>query len=88
LDPASAITLIGPDSIPRPFAGTVTQLFGRETLILGLPGPIRVMASGPGGAPAAITTRLAFEVPDMGGVYRLSITGFVPIRIWVADRDQ
>ncbi|MGD8866316.1 MAG: prolyl oligopeptidase family serine peptidase [Gemmatimonadales bacterium] len=88
LDPASAIVLLGPDSIPRTFAGTVTQLFGRETLVLGLPNPIKVMATGPGGAPTAVATRLAFEVPDTDGVYRLLVTGFVPIRIWVADSDQ
>lgn len=88
LDPAQAIALIGPDGATRAFAGTVTQLFGLETLVLGLPSPIKVTASGPGGAPSAITTRLAFEVPDADGEYRLSITGFVPIRIWVAGSDR
>lgn len=88
LDPASAIILLGPDSIPRTFAGTATQLFGRETLVLGMPNPIKVMATGPSGAPTAVATRLAFEVPETEGEYRLLITGFVPIRIWVAESDQ
>jgi hypothetical protein len=87
LDPGSAIALIGPDSTARPFAGTVTQLFERETLVMGLPSPIRVMATGPAGAPTALATRLAFEVPEAAGEYRLRVTGFVPIRIWVAGGD-
>lgn len=88
LDPASAIALIGPDSTARPFAGTVTQLFERETLVMGLPSPIRVMATGPAGAPTALATRLAFEVPEAAGEYRLRVTGFVPVRIWVAGGNQ
>jgi dipeptidyl aminopeptidase/acylaminoacyl peptidase len=84
LDPGSAIALLGPDSTARPFAGTVTQLFERETLVMGLPSPIRVMATGPAGAPTALATRLAFEVPEAAGEYRLRVTGFVPVRIWVA----
>lgn len=88
LDPAHAIALIGPDGTTRPFAGTVTQLLGQETLVLGLPSPIKVLAEGPDAAPTRIATRLAFEVPEAEGEYRLSITGFVPIRIWVAGSDR
>ena len=44
LDPESAVSLIGPDSRLRPFAGTVTELFGSETLVMGLPSSSRVTA--------------------------------------------
>jgi dipeptidyl aminopeptidase/acylaminoacyl peptidase len=84
LDPSTAIALIGPDSTAQQFAGTVTQLFERETLVMGVPSPIRITATGPAGAPTALATRLAFEVPEAAGEYRLSVTGFVPVRIWVA----
>ncbi len=87
LDPESAVSLIGPDSRLRPFAGTVTQLFGSETLVMGLPSAIRVTATGPDGAPTALGTRLAFEISETAAEYRLSVTGFVPIRIWVAGND-
>jgi Zn-dependent peptidase ImmA (M78 family) len=40
------------------------------------------------GAPAALTVRLAFEVPDEAGEYRLRIIGFVPVRIWVPAASQ
>ncbi len=87
LDPESAVSLIGPDSRLRPFAGTVTVLFGSETLVMGLPSPIRVTATGADGAPTALGTRLAFEISETAAEYRLSVTGFVPIRIWVAGND-
>lgn len=88
LDPSTAIALIGPDSTAQQFAGTVTQLFERETLVMGLPSPIRIMATGPAGAPTALATKLAFEVPEAAGEYRLRVTGFVPVRIWVAGGNE
>jgi dipeptidyl aminopeptidase/acylaminoacyl peptidase len=82
LDAAAAVSLVGPGGT-RPLAGTVTQVFDRETLILGTPAPITVPVLG-SGAPATVTFRLAFEIPDQAAEYRLHVTGFVPVRIWVS----
>jgi dipeptidyl aminopeptidase/acylaminoacyl peptidase len=87
LDPSDAISLLGPDGGTQPFAGTATELFGRETLIMGSLGAITIPVP-ESGAPAALTVRLAFEVPDEAGEYRLRIIGFVPVRIWVPAASQ
>lgn len=76
------LNLLAPDGTSRSFAGTVTELFGRETLILGNPGPITVSPPESGPAPS-LTFRLAFEIPDGSGEYRLLHEGFGPVRIWV-----
>lgn len=76
------LNLLAPDGTSRSFAGTVTELFGRETLILGNPGPITVSPPESGRAPS-LTFRLAFEIPDESGEYRLLHEGFGPVRIWV-----
>ena len=82
IDPADAISLLAPDGVTMPFAGTVTEFFGRETLIMGTPGPITIPIP-EAGSPAALTVRMAFELPYEPGEYRFRITGFVPVRIWV-----
>lgn len=87
IDPTNAVALIGPDSLPRAFAGTVTELFGNETLIMGLPSTVRVSVDSTA-APTALRVRLAFEISDEAAEYRLRIIGFVPIRIWVAEGDR
>ncbi len=76
------LNLLAPDGTSLPFAGTVTEFFGRETLILGNPGPMTVSPPESGSAPS-LTFRLAFEIPDASGEYRLLHEGFGSVRIWV-----
>ncbi len=76
------LSLLAPDGTSRSFAGTVTEFFGRETLILGNPGPITVSPPESGRAPS-LTFRLAFEITNESGEYRLLHEGFGPVRIWV-----
>lgn len=87
LDAPDAVALLGPDGSTRPFAGTATALFGHETLIMGEPGSINISVP-EGEAPTAVTVRLAFEIPDEAGEYRLRVTGFVPVRIWVPANEE
>jgi len=82
IDPADAISLLSSDSVTMRFAGTVTEFLGRETLIMGAPGPITIPIP-EAGSPAALTVRMAFELPNEPGEYRFRITGFVPVRVWV-----
>lgn len=82
LDPADGVTLLGPDGESRPLVGTVTELFGERTLVLGMPAAFSVPASQRGGA-TALTLHLAFQVPNEAGAYRLLVTGFRPVRIWL-----
>jgi dipeptidyl aminopeptidase/acylaminoacyl peptidase len=79
LDPATGLSLVGPDGTLRRLTGTVTEVFGQETLILGTPAPESLQ---PGGSTPS-TFRLAFEIPDQAGEYRLLVEGFQPVRIWV-----
>ncbi len=76
------LSLLTPDGASRSFAGTVTEIFGRETLILGNPGPITVSPPESGRAPS-LTFHLAFGIPPGPGEYRLLHEGFGPVRIWV-----
>jgi dipeptidyl aminopeptidase/acylaminoacyl peptidase len=81
-DPASAIQLVGPTGEIHRAAGTVTDLLGEETLVPGMPAAFTVPEVRRGSPPALVLT-LAFEIPDGGGLYRLMIEGFQPVRIWV-----
>ncbi len=76
------LSLLAPDGSSRSFAGTVTEFFGRETLILGNPGPITVSPPESGAAPK-LTFHLAFEIPEGSGEYRLLHESFGPVRIWI-----
>lgn len=82
LNLAEDLSLLTPDNTSRSFAGTVTEIFGRETLILGSPSPITVSPPESGAAPK-LTFHLAFEIPEGSGEYRLLHEGFGPVRIWV-----
>jgi len=82
LDPATGLSLLLPDGTLRQLTGTVTEVFGRETLILGMPAPFSVPTSQVNGA-TSLAYKLAFEIPDGAGEYRLLVEGFVPVRIWV-----
>ncbi len=82
LDPATGLSLLLPDRTLRRLTGTVTEVLGRETLILGMPGPFSIPTSQVDGA-TSLTYRLAFEIPDGAGAYRLLAEGFGPVRIWV-----
>ncbi|UCC74301.1 MAG: S9 family peptidase [Gemmatimonadota bacterium] len=82
LDPATGLSLLLPDGTLRRLTGTATQVLGRETLILGMPEPVSVPTSQVDGA-TSLTYRLAFEIPDGAGEYRLLVDGFGPVRIWV-----
>ncbi len=82
LNLAEDLSLLAPDNTSRSFAGTVTEIFGRETLILGSPSPITVSPPEAGAAPK-LTFHLAFEIPAGSGEYRLLHEGFGPVRIWI-----
>jgi hypothetical protein len=86
LDPEEGMALLDRDGNAQPFAGTVTELFEHETLIMGAPAPITLTLPETG-APDTLSVRLVFELPDDGGEYRLRITGFVPVRIWLPASD-
>ncbi len=86
LDPATGLSLLLPDGTLRRLTGTVTEVLGRETLILGMPGPVSVPISQVDGA-TSLAYRLAFEIPDGAGEYRLLVEGFGPVRIWVPAAD-
>ncbi len=86
LDLPEDLSLLAPDGSARPFAGTVTEIFGRETLILGDPGPVSVPTPQPGAAPK-LTFHLAFEISDAPAEYRLNVEGFGPVRIWLPRGD-
>ncbi|UCC84976.1 MAG: S9 family peptidase [Gemmatimonadota bacterium] len=86
LDPATGLSLLLPDGTLRRLTGTVTEVFGRETLILGMPGPFSIPTSQVDGA-TSMAYRLAFEIPDGAGAYRLLVEGFGPVRIWVPAAD-
>jgi dipeptidyl aminopeptidase/acylaminoacyl peptidase len=85
LHPAEAVSLVGPDSTAQVLAGTLTDVFGRETLITGPPSGISIPAGHT--TPSSISLRLVFEIPNDAAEYRLRIIGFVPVRIWVAERE-
>ena len=84
LDPEEGVglALLDHDGSAQPFAGTVTEMFDRETLIMGAPAPITIPIPETG-TPDGLSVRLVFELPDDAGEYRLRITGFVPVRIWL-----
>jgi hypothetical protein len=82
-DPATGLSLLLPDGTLRRLTGTVTEVLGRETLILGMPEPVSVPRP-EGDAATTLDYRLAFEIPDGAGEYRLLVEGFRPVRIWVA----
>ncbi len=87
LDAEAGMALLDYDGNAQPFAGTVTELFQRETLIMGAPAPITIpVPEGP--TPDALSVRLVFELPNDAGEYRFRITGFVPVRIWLPAREQ
>ncbi len=86
LDPATAITLSAPGDRARPFAGTVVEFFGRETLVRDSTSVLRVAAP-PGGALPAVTLRIAYEIPDDSGEFQLIVRDFAPVRIWVRRRE-
>ncbi|UCC73444.1 MAG: S9 family peptidase [Gemmatimonadota bacterium] len=86
LDPATGLSLLGPDGTLRRLTGTVTEVFGRETLILGMPGPFSVPAPQIDAA-TTLNYRLAFEIPNDAAEYRLLLEGFRPVRIWVPAAD-
>ncbi len=86
LDPATGLSLVGPDDRAGSLTGTVTEVFGQETLILGMPSPVSVPRPRRGST-TALAFRLAFEIPDEAAVYRLLVEGFAPVRIWVAGND-
>ena len=79
LNPATGLSLVSRDGTLRRLTGTVTEVFGQETLILGIPAPLGFE---PGGS-ASHSFRLAFEIPDPAGAYRLIVEGFPPVRIWI-----
>jgi dipeptidyl aminopeptidase/acylaminoacyl peptidase len=86
LDPAEHVSLVAPSGTAQPFVGTITDVFGRETLITGAPGGVSILDIRR--APrSAVVLRLAFEIPAAASEYRLRITGFVPVRIWVAETE-
>ncbi len=82
LDPATGLSLQLPDGTLRRLTGTVTEVFGRQTLILGMPGPVNIPTSQVDGV-TSLAYQLAFEIPDNAGVYRLLVEGFGSVRIWV-----
>jgi dipeptidyl aminopeptidase/acylaminoacyl peptidase len=82
LDPATGLSLLLPDGTLRRLTGTATEVLGRETLILGMPGPFSIPTSQVHGA-TSLAYRLAFEIPHGAGEYRLLVEGFGPVRIWV-----
>ncbi|UCF18810.1 MAG: S9 family peptidase [Gemmatimonadota bacterium] len=86
LDPAASIALIGPGDSTHPFAGTVVEFFGRETLVRDSTSLLKVAAP-PGGALPAVTLRIAYEIPDNAAEYLLVAKDFAPVRIWVRRRE-
>jgi dipeptidyl aminopeptidase/acylaminoacyl peptidase len=86
LDPATGLSLLLPDGTLRRLTGTATEVLGRETLILGMPEPVSVPTSQVDGA-TSLAYRLAFEILDGAGEYRLLVEGFAPVRIWVPAAD-
>jgi dipeptidyl aminopeptidase/acylaminoacyl peptidase len=82
LDPEEGLAFLDRLGNAQPFAGTVTEMFALETLIMGAPAPI-TLAIPEAGPPDTLSVRLVFELPDDAGEYRLRITGFVPVRIWL-----
>jgi len=87
LDPEEGLALLDRAGRAQPFAGTVTEMFDRETLIMGAPAPITLTLPEIG-APDTLSVRLVFELPDDAGEYRLRITGFVSVRIWLPASDD
>lgn len=84
LDLQEGIRLTGPDDSRLPLTGTVTEVFGQETLIMGPPGSISIPAPG-AGAPSVLDLHLAFTIPDTGGEYWLRLEDFPPVRIWLPE---
>jgi dipeptidyl aminopeptidase/acylaminoacyl peptidase len=82
LDPATGLSLLLPDGTLRRLTGTATEVLGMETLILGMPEPVSVPTSQVDGA-TSLAYRLAFEILDGAGEYRLLVEEFAPVRIWV-----
>jgi hypothetical protein len=76
------LSLLLPDGTLRRLTGTATEVLGMETLILGMPEPVSVPTSQVDGA-TSLAYRLAFEILDGAGEYRLLVEEFAPVRIWV-----
>jgi dipeptidyl aminopeptidase/acylaminoacyl peptidase len=86
LDLVTGLSLLLPDGTLRRLVGTATEVLGKETLILGTPEPLSIPTSQVDGA-TSLAFRLAFEIPDGAGEYRLLVEGFAPVRIWVPAAD-